>query len=163
METSVPSRFFVSFSCLVTFPSTPFVRFFCDLGSLETKSLFFLDSVPSSFCQPFSSTRGRNPDRSSYSFLSLPAMTRFSSLLAACLVAPLALASPFVSHQDGKAGGSGAQIVRNVPEPVVHRDGRLVSREPGAPMVRRNGLVARTDTRSVSLEQTLENEPLFNR
>lgn len=81
-------------------------------------------------------------------------MTRFTSLLAACLMAPLALASPSVFREDGKMYGVGAKVVR---------DGLLVSREPGAPMIRRNGLMARTDTRSVSFEQTLENEPLFNR
>ncbi|CAI4217163.1 unnamed protein product [Parascedosporium putredinis] len=80
-------------------------------------------------------------------------MTRWASLFAACLIAPLALASPSAPRPDGKMYGAGAKVVRSGP---------LVSREPGAPMVRRNGLVARTDTRSISFEQTLENEPLFN-
>jgi hypothetical protein len=39
----------------------------------------------------------------------------------------------------------------------------IIPRYPKAPMIRRNGLVAREETKSFSLDQTLENEQLFNR
>jgi hypothetical protein len=78
-------------------------------------------------------------------------MASLRGLLAACLLATLALAGPQVD------------VVRDVRGVRSQRHALRALREPGAPMVRRNGLVARTDTRAFSLDQSLENHPIFNR
>ncbi|SPO03300.1 uncharacterized protein DNG_05982 [Cephalotrichum gorgonifer] len=86
-------------------------------------------------------------------------MPRLQGLLAACLLAPLALASPHLISADV---GSRPKVEVVVDRAGIRRDSLLFSRDPGAPMVRRNGLAARTDSKSFSFDQTLENQLLFN-
>lgn len=77
--------------------------------------------------------------------------------MASCLAASV-LASPHLINTDI----SGLEVARNVKRAGTPRNTNL-SREPGAPIVRRDGLAARTNTETISFDQTLENQLLFNR
>lgn len=80
-------------------------------------------------------------------------------LIASCLAAS-ALASPHLISAD--ISGPRLEVARNVKRAGVPRDTHF-SREPGAPMIRRDGLAARTNTETISFDQTLEDQVLFNR
>jgi hypothetical protein len=85
-------------------------------------------------------------------------MVRFHQLpLLAGLVAPFALASP---RSDAREPTWTAD--RTIDDGLVKRD-LIIPRGPKAPMIRRNGLAVREETKAFSLEQTLENEIIFNR
>lgn len=79
--------------------------------------------------------------------------------MASCLAA-LVLASTHLINTD--TSGPRLEVARNVKRAGTPR-GTNVPRESGAPMVRRDGLAARTNTETVSFDQTLENQLLFNR
>lgn len=80
-------------------------------------------------------------------------------LIGSCL-ATSTLASPHLISTD--ISGPRLEVARNVKRTAAPQD-TLFSREPGAPMVRRDGLAARTNTEIISFDQTLENQVLFNR
>ena len=90
-------------------------------------------------------------------------MLGLRGLIASCLLAS-ALASPHLISAE--IAGPRIERTRGLKGAGIQRDSRdspLFSREPGAPMVRRDGLVARTDSKTFSFEQTLEDQVIFNR
>lgn len=87
-------------------------------------------------------------------------MFSLRGLITSCLLAS-ALASPRLISAE--VSGPKIERVRGLEGAGIRRDSLLFSRGPGAPMVRRNGLAARTDSKTLSFEQTLENKVIFNR
>ena len=77
-------------------------------------------------------------------------------LVVTSLLLPVAVASP-------RLDGRGPNLEHRTFNNGLLKGDLVIPRGPKAPMIRRNGLVAREETKSFSLEQTLENESLFNR
>ena len=84
-------------------------------------------------------------------------------LCLSAVLAPLALGNPG-QVRPFRHFGRDVGIVDGLRDAPVGRRAEVFSSGPKpAVMVRRNGLVARTDTKDISLDQSLENELLFDR